>query len=304
VRGNCALCTNDTELQLSHIIPKFVFSWFKESAPSAIRSIAEPNKRVQDGLKQDLLCTDCEQLFGGWEKIFSECIFSPLHEGKAPKTPIRYGPWALKFAVSVSWRVLTYFCRIGDLSHYSEIQRDMAQTALSVWRSFLLDELSNPAEFEQHLLPVDAIGSYSGLEISAFLNRYLLRSIHMDVICSNKSAYVYTKMGHILLFGLIQEKNPKRWKGTKIHVNNGAIMPRTYRLPQSMADYLNEKADESAKSLASTSPRQQRIIQKSILDNAEKFADSEIFRATQFDVYHSGKKAFAITDPDQENRNE
>ena len=122
MNGKCALCNRDTELSLSHIIPKFVFSWFKESAPSAMRGIDEPNKRLQDGEKQYLLCSDCEGLFSSWEKTFCEDIFLPLHNNQSQNSSIGYGHWALKFAVSVSWRVLMYYQKLDDLRHLSQKQ--------------------------------------------------------------------------------------------------------------------------------------------------------------------------------------
>ena len=174
MNGNCALCTKQTELQESHIIPKFVFNWLKDSTPGAIRSNQSPNVRIQDGLKKALLCPECEQLFSSWEKIFCERIFLPLHGSASAKTAYHYCSWALKFAVSVSWRVLTYFQQMHDLSHFSESQRETALQALQTWREFLLGELPNPAQFEHHILPVDAVERYSGLKISPFLNRYFL----------------------------------------------------------------------------------------------------------------------------------
>lgn len=293
--GKCPLCNKDAELNLSHIIPKFVFNWLKESG-GPIRSVRVPNQRIQDGEKQYLLCSDCEKLFSRWERSFYEHLFLPMHSDSTLTVPIKYGTWALKFAVSVSWRVLMYYHQLDDLSHFSERQRETAQEALSVWRGFLLGELPHPGQFEQHLLPLDVIKSYSGTAISPFLNRYLLRSVHMDVICSNTSAIVYTKMGRLVLFGFIQEDSSKRWKGTKVHVKKGLIMPRDYRLPQNIADYWNEKANLGAKALASTSPRQKQIIKETILENADEFINSEIFRAMQYDVYHSGKNAFKITE--------
>ncbi len=185
-----------------------------------------------------------------------------------------------------------YYHKLDDLLHFSEKQRETAQTALSVWRRFLLGELPHPSQFEQHFLPVDVIQSYSGSAISPFLNRYLLRSIHMSVICSNTSAIVYTKMGHLILFGFIQEDTSKRWKGTKLHVNKGLVMRGDYRLPQNIADYWNEQANEGAKALASISPRQKQIVQESIQENADELANSELFRAIKYDYYHSGKNAF------------
>ena len=299
MNGKCTFCNKDGELKFGHIIPKFVFSWFKESSPSAIRLTIEPNKRVQDGEKQYLLCSDCEELFSGWEKSFCEHLFLPLHHNPTLTTPIKYGPWALKFAVSVSWRVLMYYQKFDDLHHLSKKQIETAQTALNVWRGFLLGELPHPGQFEQHLVPVDTIQSYSGSAISPFLNRYLLRSVHMSVICSNTWAIVYTKMGHLILFGFIQEDNHKRWKGTKLHVNKGLIMPRVYHLPKYIAKYFNEQANKAAEALASVSPRQSQIIHQAMLENADELANSELFRAMQYDVLHSGENAFKVTESEE-----
>lgn len=299
MNGKCALCNKNAELRSSHIIPKFVFSWFKESAPSAIRGIDEPNRRVQDGLRQYLLCSDCEGLFSVWEKSFCEHLFLPLHSNPTPTAPIRYGSYALKFAVSVSWRVLMYYHQTDDLHHLSKEQIETTQTALDVWREFLLGKLPNPGQFEQHLLPVDVIKNYSGPAVSPFLNRYLLRSVHMSVICSDTWTIVYTKMGHLILFGFIQEATYKRWKGTKLHINKGLIMPRGYRLPKYIAKYFNEQANEAAKALASVSSRQKKIIQESILENADELVTSELWRAIQYDALNSGKDAFKYPESDE-----
>ena len=69
-------------------------------------------------------------------------------------------------------------------------------------------------------------------------------------------------MGHLIIFGFIDVASSKNWRGTKLHVNNGVIMPRSYKLPQNIADYMNEKADESREMLASISPKQKQIIKK------------------------------------------
>lgn len=300
VKGKCALCSKENELRESHIIPKFVFTWFKDTG-GAIRSNRLPNLRIQDGEKEYLLCGDCEELFNIWEKPFCEKLFLPLHSNQPTAFPIRYGSWALRFAVSVSWRVLLYYSRLHDLSHLSENQNEAALKALAVWRGFLLGELPNPSQFEQHLVITDVIKNYSGPKISPFLNRYLLRTVHMSVICSNKSAMVYTKMGRLILIGFIQG-NSEGWKGTKLHINKGLIMPRDYRLPQNIADYWNEQANEGAKALASISAKQSKKIQEYILNNADELSTSDLFRAMQYDVYHSGKDAFKITESTKDDK--
>ena len=260
-----------------------------------------PNLRIQDGAKIHLLCSNCENKISSWEKMFHKNIFLPLHDKTKQITSIRYGPWFLKFATSISFRVLTHYYRLHGLPHFLEKQRGIAQIASNTWRDFLLVKLTDPGQFEQHFIPVDAIQHYTGTSISPYLNRYLLRTIHMDIICSQTSAMVYTKMGHLILFGFIQNRSPKRWKGTKIHVNKGLITHRNYQIPQSIAEYWNEKANESHRALDSISSKQKKRIQQSILNNADKLVDSEVFRAIQFDVYHSGRRAFSA--PDLENDN-
>ena len=89
MNGLCKLCEKDADLQLSHIIPKFVFAWLKETVPGGIRSNRVPNRRIQDGEKDYLLCRDCEQIFSVWEKQFCEHIFIPLHSSSPVTTSIQ-----------------------------------------------------------------------------------------------------------------------------------------------------------------------------------------------------------------------
>jgi hypothetical protein len=291
MKGECALCLEEKELQLSHIIPKFVFNYLKESAPGGLRSYRTPNLRIQDGEKEYLLCRDCEQLFSSWEKPFSEHIFVPLHDPSPVTTPIVYKQWALKFAASVSWRVLNYYMKLG-LSHFSDEQKAHAQQALNFWREFLLGGQKHPGRFEQHLLPLDVIEHHTVGEISPFLNRYLLRSIHMDVLVSESSAIVYTKLCRVTIFGFIYEANPLGWQGMKLHVNKGTIRPRDYLLPGEIFKYINDKASQVKEALNSLSPKQEQKVAKVIAENLDEIANSEIYRAMSYDVAHSGKAAF------------
>ena len=291
VKDICALCLEEKELQLSHIVPKFVFSYVKRSAPSALRSYRTPNLRIQDGEKEYLLCRECEQLFSGWEKLFSELLFTPLHNPLPVTIPIIYRDWALKFAVSVSWRVLQHYAKKG-LHHFSDEQKDQVNQALNTWRRFLIGDKKNPASFEQHLLPLDVIEQHSSGNVSPFLNRYLLRAIHTDVLATQTSALVYTKLCRVLIVGFIHEDNPFGWKGTKMHVNRGVISPRDYLVPAALFDYINDKASQAKKALDSLSPNQDQKVAKFIRENLDSIGDSEIFRAMSYDVHHSGKAAF------------
>jgi|WetSurMetagenome_2_1015567.scaffolds.fasta_scaffold317249_1 hypothetical protein len=297
VKGECALCSKISELQISHIIPSFVFTWLKETG-GPIRSNQIPNKRIQDGVKQHLLCSSCENMLSQWEKPFYEEIFLPLHNPSKAVSPLNYKFWALKFAVSVSWRVLLYYRNLHDLQHFSQSQKLAAYKALDSWKSFLLGNLPDPEEFEQHLLPVDVIEKYSGSKISPFLNRYLARDVHMDVPCSDHRAYVYTKMGRCIMIGFIVEPDSKKWHNTLLHVKKGFIRQGTYRIPQFFAYYWNQKANESSEVLASLSSKQKDKINNYIVNNADTLLSSDTFRALKYDIKHSGKDAFGITQPE------
>ncbi len=293
MKGICALCLNTADLKISHIIPKFVWRWIKKPTSAAIRTSRNPNQKIQDGPKIFLLCDDCEQRLSEWEKLFSEKIFLPLHASEPVTQRIVYEEWALKFAVSVSWRVAIFFQREYENKHLTQLQCQLSNDALEIWRKFLMGEMKSIGIFDQHLLPVDVIADYTGEEISPFLNRYFLRNVHMDIISTNDSVYIYTKMCKLILFGRIQEKHKQLWKGMKLHAKGGDIRPRNYLVPEYMSDYWNRKADEVKNILKSLSPRQQEIGDKAFYKNVDAIANSEIFRAMQYDVAHSGQKAFS-----------
>ena len=107
---NCALCGLVKPLQRSHIIPKFVYRYIKEtSATGFLRHAMVPNQRIQDGIKIDLLCLECERLFSKDEDCFKDNIFDQIILEK--KYDLRYGEPFLRFAASISWRVIKYFQR-------------------------------------------------------------------------------------------------------------------------------------------------------------------------------------------------
>ena len=64
----CALCQDKSELELSHIIPKFVLRYLKETSAGFLRSAENPNTVVQDGEKHYMLCGKCEDLFSKYER--------------------------------------------------------------------------------------------------------------------------------------------------------------------------------------------------------------------------------------------
>jgi hypothetical protein len=291
--GTCHLCLQNAKLKRSHIIPRFIFLWYKRTFVSGLRRSDNVNLRVQDGPKDYLLCGPCERKLGVWETSFSAKVFNPLHVGQNSPHPIRYGPWALKFAVSVSWRVLTYHKKVQSISGLSADQESAVERALEAWRRFLLGLAPLPEKFQQHLLPLDVIEKHTLPRVSPFLNRYLLRTTHFDVIGWGESLITFTKMFRIVIFGFINVKKPGHWKGTKLDRNGSTLAGSVgYVVPQPVIEFMNNKAQETMFSQSQLSRRQRQKTRELFSKSNDAVRRSEVARAMAYDVTHSGSAAF------------
>ena len=287
----CALCGFNRPLRESHIIPHFVFEWLKEtSATGYMRHARQPNLRVQDGIKERLLCADCEVRLSVWEKHAAEIVFGPYH--RDPSATIRYGAPFARFCASVCWRVLFVFRRRG-LDHLSNEQRLSVDRALVVWRDFMFGALENPGRFELHLYPVDVTESLQNIDAPPNFNRYLARVIECDVGANTDSAFVYVKMGKLLLFGLIQEPDRGYWKGGRVAMRVGKIVPGSeYHLPHALARYLPDRATRIRLIYDEMSERQKDQIEATMRGDLDRAANSEFFKAMTADVNMFGQDAF------------
>jgi len=290
--AKCHLCNKNRELRESHIIPSFVFKWLKTSSGTGhLRFGGAPNLRSQDGYKTYFLCDICERLFNSWETEFANSIFHPLNEGSANK--FNYGPWMLKFAVSVSWRVLTYFIKELDLSHFPPNLQEKVKIALSYWKEFLLGETPHPSKFEQHMLPLDRIDRFTYSDMPPNINRYIFRTVDIDTVHSGEEvAYVYIKMGRILLVGFIEVPHPRDWKGTKLHVKSGILGSKHYILPSGFGDYFINKAKRLIAIQKSMSERQKNRINETYRKDLDRAGRSETIEAMDYDVILFGDSAF------------
>ena len=77
VKGACRLCYTNSSLKESHIIPKSTFKFIRDKAmDNRFYELGiNTNKIIQDGPKEYLLCNECEQIIGRFEKYFKESIY-------------------------------------------------------------------------------------------------------------------------------------------------------------------------------------------------------------------------------------
>lgn len=289
--GPCRLCGTVGELQESHVIPKFVYKWMKETSGTGhLRFGQQPNRRVQDGYKFHWLCENCEQLFNTWETQFANQIFHPLNEDSTYRT--QYESWFLKFCVSISWRVLNLHIEKNIHEHLSEELLERAMLANRVWKKFLLGEKPHPEKHEQHFLPMDALDSFSYPNMPSNINRYILRSVDIDLVSGKERAFIYSKLGRFIILGFIEMPRPRDWVGTKVHVREGLIEPKDYTLPTEFGDYFVDKARQMDAIYDVISEEQNTKIEKTFLKDLDRAAESESFKAMDYDVRLFGKEAF------------
>lgn len=294
--GKCRLCDADAELRESHVIPAFVFRWMRDTSGGGyLRFAREPNIRVQDGAKYYWLCAMCEGRLNRLETQFANNIFHPYC---GQRYRLRYGRWMLPFCVSLSWRVLRMYREETSFESWSPEAIARLDKAEQAWRDVLLGRRTHPGEFEQHFLPLDAIDSISRpSDLPPNINRYLLRAMDTDVCQSASMEFVYCKFGHFMLAGFVRCDRWDWWQGTKVHATDGLLEPKKYRLPHAMFEYILGRARHAIEVMDKLSPRQREKIEATLRANIDRFAESDLMKATQHDVRMFGEAAF--TDPEQ-----
>lgn len=192
----CKLCHKEKELQESHIIPKFVYKWMKQTGTGRIRQGLNINKPLQDGIKDYLLCKDCEQKFGKRENWFKKNIFSSFIKGN--QTTFKSSDNLEYFAVSLLWRVLIYFKDDGNSYKF----KDKLDEAEQEWRKYLYENESlkkynsihlmcNPNEIK---IPNAPKNIYS----------YLLRDADIEICEGDGKCIIYAKFARFILIGIIE----------------------------------------------------------------------------------------------------
>jgi len=287
---SCPLCSSPGPLVESHILPRFLFEWFRKTSPTGhVRFGFAPNVRVQDGPKQPLLCADCDQRIGLWEKFTAERLFHPYHDDTG--VVVKYGPWLAKFCASLCWRVL-YLHRGLGLKYFSKRQLILVDKALDVWADFMFGRCPHPGDNELHLLSVDGLASANYPHLPANINRYLARVPDMDVVCTEKSALTYAKMCRLIVVSFIEMPDPRHWQGTRVAIKQGTIRPQRYVVPQNFGAYLTDRARRMARLYSGMSAKQRAKVVEAFQANAERAAKSEATRALETDIRMFGQAAF------------
>ncbi len=170
----------------------------------------------------------------------------------------------MKCLASISWRVLLFHSLSQGLPNLDD-QHVIKESkrALEQLRLFIMNEIPSPEPYGQHLLPMEIIADHSLSKLSPFINRYIVSSLDHDVIGSKNSAFIYSKLGTLLLFGEILEPFAHEWDGTRIAINEGTLHIQKYSIPRRIWNFINERSYLVAQSFSKISNTQQKIIESS-----------------------------------------
>lgn len=287
--NSCPLCGSQDLEARSHIIPAFVFDYLKESSGTGfMRSGPAPNLRVQDGVKQQLLCNEHENLLSRSEGEVAEHLFRPYHAD--PSVVLSYDTWLGQFSASLCWRVLFIFSQLG-LKHCSDQQNALVVQALDRWKEIMLGRTADAGPFELHLVRMDVMESATGSLWPPNINRYLARAIEMDVAAKPSSAFVFVKLCKLIFVGFIQMQHPEEWINTRVE-ETGVIRPGNFGLPTMFGTVLADRARRMGELQAQISEKQRAKIQESMMADVDRAANSASFEAMKCDVAMFGRDAF------------
>ncbi len=214
----CALCGARGKLEQSHIIPQFVYRWAKTRAGQ---------HDIPPGPTRPMLCGACEDEFSFYESEFARHVFHPLAAGTRPST--KYGAWLRQFAASVCWRIIEESLVEARLGSFQGRWTAELAACRETWHHYLSGQRPDVGGHHLHLLPWAALasGADAGLQ----------PRIESEVSGSDHAAFVYARLGPVILLGLIADPDPKPWRGTRINAE-GKLKPRDVAVPDRYRDYL------------------------------------------------------------------
>ncbi|MBA7466195.1 hypothetical protein ES707_01372 [subsurface metagenome] len=270
----CKLCQKNRSLRNSHISPKFIADWIRNtSVTRKMRRAVVPNKRVQDAEKVKLLCKECEGLFSRLEKYFSENIFKPVIDLYTPV--VKYDHRLLKFAVSLSWRQLAV--SMQGCPWKVPAHKLAAQKAEKRWREFLLRDVDLNG-YEHHLLMlrlVTGAPKIGGTNVN--INWYFFRSIDGTIVQNFKEAFIYVKLPGFVFISPLKPEPFGHMVNTLIE-KTGKMEFYEQRSDQSIFRFLVERSVEGLSPMATISKRQKAKIEADYYKDENRVQNSYGFK--------------------------
>ena len=264
-RGTCGLCYEENvHLVLSHFTPRFIAKSMKKSSlEGRLRSSDNPAKELQDTFKAYAFCKSCEERMMKAETEFARRIYHPRSKGELRE--VAYKEWLLDFCVSMVWRAIAAPAytetNIHDVWSADGISidpdevRTKLKMAFRVWREYLLGKRETP---DNHRLHLYVIPPNTGNKPA--LHAALQESM---VVCVPSQTLVCVRIPNILILGVIEDKKPEQWRGTRVNRSGsmyfgrkeGSLERERQRVAQGLNEYFQRENAELQRNMERIRPR-------------------------------------------------
>lgn len=269
MKGRCKLYETEGEILKSHIFPKFVIEYMRNTGSKYLRNFSQPNRRIQDGPKKYLLSPKAEQEFSLREKWFAENIFYPYLQEK--RMQFEYNENLYYFSISFLWRVLLIHIddkNIRKLPFFSTLRE-----AEKEWKLFLR-EYKFPKYNRFYIFFTDRIKSHN-LNIEG-VDFYMTRAMDATIVSNSDGSFVavYAKFLRFIFWGIVKDGDENKISDLKIDPIKGKI-----KVPQRLEDetisgfFVNRIVE--IENLPKPSINQQSKIEDEILRDKNKFINSD-----------------------------
>ena len=240
----CALTHEECKLRNSHIYPKFMWDFLKETGGDRSRSVHAPTQVLQNGEKCLLLGHRAEQMFSSREKWFAEHIFIPFCNNTI-NTNIKtsYSDNLYYFIVSVLWR---RFYTLRD--RIKEELREKCMMALEEWRQYLLNGVIPPKFNQIYIMPITptlfftphfAYNEYVNFTIKDYyshksdfypVSSFLLRDFDSEIYCAPGNYAFFCKVPRFFFWAIIERNETDLNYGIRVRPNGGTIDFKRYNI--------------------------------------------------------------------------
>ncbi len=141
----CKLCGGSGPLQVSHILSKFVYKPLKADDGRIYVLSSDPKQKtykIQDGVKEKLLCVGCEQKRSRWETYVS----NKWHRGELDSDTDPYQITGLDYAAFKLFLLSTlYMAHLSDHGMFREVKLDTVRHFKLRW----MLQNSDPGESDE-----------------------------------------------------------------------------------------------------------------------------------------------------------
>jgi hypothetical protein len=274
--GVCRLCKETKELQLSHIVPKFVGKWLKKTSASGhLRNVVNANLRIQDVPKEYLLCKICEGLFSEFEKKFAEKIFQPFHNNQKQ---FHYDTWLQKFLISLNWRVA--ISAINTNLEPSHPFNDILQETLEKWRLFLLGKTKDPTN-KNHIvfIGITDLNDFKKLESPQFthdMNTKLLRSVDIATVIDDEDRlFIYSSVAGIIFVSHIHPTSFKGWTNQTKVTKRGTLKNLQTNDDATFGSFVTSRLWAMKEYIKTLSEKQEQFLYEQMTKDINKTLESK-----------------------------